>query len=104
MIETFSTDLPHGITLSCRAAGQRGRPLMLFLHGFPEGAFIWDTLMQHFAQPQHNGLRAGSACALAARRLEAGETPLDYITLLPLYLRAPQAERERAAREGAKHG
>ena len=51
-----------------------------------------------------NGLRAGSACALAARRLEAGETPLDYITLLPLYLRAPQAERERAAREGAKHG
>ena len=35
----------------------------------------------HFAQPQHNGLRAGSACALAARRLEAGETPLDYITL-----------------------
>ena len=58
----------------------------------------------HFVQPQHNGLRAGSACALAARRLEAGETPLDYITLLPLYLRAPQAERERAAREGAKHG
>ena len=58
----------------------------------------------HFAQPQHNGLRAGSACALAARRLEAGEMPLDYITLLPLYLRAPQAERERAAREGAKHG
>ena len=58
----------------------------------------------HFAQPQHNGLRAGSACALTARRLEAGETPLDYITLLPLYLRAPQAERERAAREGAKHG
>lgn len=58
----------------------------------------------HFAQPQHNGLRAGSACALAARRLEAGEAPLDYITLLPLYLRAPQAERERAAREGAKHG
>ena len=58
----------------------------------------------HFVKPQHNGLRAGSACALAARRLEAGETPLDYITLLPLYLRAPQAERERAAREGAKHG
>ena len=57
-----------------------------------------------FAQPQHNGLRAGSACALAARRLEAGETPLDYITLLPLYLRAPQVNAKRAAREGAKHG
>lgn len=58
----------------------------------------------HFVQPQHNGLRAGSACALAARKLEKGEPTMDYITLLPLYLRAPQAERERAAREGAQHG
>ena len=58
----------------------------------------------HFAQPQHNGLRAGSACTVAAQKLEKGEAALDYITLLPLYLRAPQAERERAAREGAQHG
>ena len=58
----------------------------------------------HFVQPQHNGLRAGSACAAAAQKLAKGEAALDYITLLPLYLRAPQAERERAAREGAKHG
>lgn len=58
----------------------------------------------HFVQPQHNGLRAGSACAVAAQKLAKGEKMLDYITLLPLYLRAPQAERERAAREGAQHG
>ena len=58
----------------------------------------------HFVQPQHNGLRAGSACTVAAQKLEKGEAALDYITLLPLYLRAPQAERERAAREGAQHG
>ena len=58
----------------------------------------------HFVKPQHNGLRAGSACAVAKERLEKGEEALDYITLLPLYLRAPQAERERAAREGAQHG
>ena len=58
----------------------------------------------HFVKPQHNGLRAGSACAVAKERLEKGEATLDYITLLPLYLRAPQAERERAAREGAQHG
>ena len=58
----------------------------------------------HFVKPQHNGLRAGSACAVAKERLEKGEAALDYITLLPLYLRAPQAERERAAREGAQHG
>ena len=56
-----------------------------------------------FVSAQHMGLRAGSACALAAKRLEAGEEPLNYLTLLPLYLRAPQAERERAAREAAKH-
>ena len=58
----------------------------------------------HFVKPQHNGLRAGSACAVAKERLAKGEAALDYITLLPLYLRAPQAERERAAREGAQHG
>ena len=40
----------------------------------------------------------------AGNWLEKGEAALDYITLLPLYLRAPQAERERAAREGAQHG
>ena len=42
MIETFSLPLPHGITLSVRAAGQTGRPVLLFLHGFPEAAFVWD--------------------------------------------------------------
>jgi len=45
MIETFELALPHGITLSCRAAGPRDAPRLVFLHGFPEGAFIWDELM-----------------------------------------------------------
>jgi epoxide hydrolase 4 len=57
MIETFQRTLPNGITLSCRASGTPGRPLMLFLHGFPEGAFIWDELLAHFAQPAHGGFR-----------------------------------------------
>jgi pimeloyl-ACP methyl ester carboxylesterase len=47
-IETFTADLPHGISLSCRAAGPRGAPALVFLHGFPEGAFIWDALLAHF--------------------------------------------------------
>ncbi len=57
MIETFTRQLPNGITLSCRAAGTPGRPLMMFLHGFPEAAFIWDELLEHFAQPEHGGFR-----------------------------------------------
>lgn len=57
MIETFQQTLPHGITLSCRAAGERGRPVLLFLHGFPEAAFIWDELLEHFARPEHGGYR-----------------------------------------------
>jgi len=48
MIETFDAALPHGITLSCRAAGPRAAPVLLFLHGFPEAAFVWDDLLQHF--------------------------------------------------------
>lgn len=56
-IETFERALPHGITLSCRAAGEAGRPLMVFLHGFPEAAFIWDPLLEWFADPAHGGYR-----------------------------------------------
>ena len=49
MIETFPVELPHGIRLSCRAAGAPEAPLLMFLHGFPEAAFVWDDLMLHFA-------------------------------------------------------
>ncbi len=57
MIETFDAALPHGIILSCRATGERGRPTLLFLHGFPEAAFVWDRLLEHFAQPANGGYR-----------------------------------------------
>ena len=57
MIETWLQELPHGITLSCRAAGERGRPVLMFLHGFPEAAFVWDALLEHFARPEHGGFR-----------------------------------------------
>ena len=29
----------------------------MFLHGFPEGAFIWDELLLHFARPENGGYR-----------------------------------------------
>lgn len=57
MIDTIAHPLPHGITLQCRTRGERGRPVLLFLHGFPEGAFIWDALLDHFTDPAHGGYR-----------------------------------------------
>jgi len=41
--------LGNGIELSCRAAGPQGAPLLVFLHGFPEAAFVWDELLEHFS-------------------------------------------------------
>ena len=57
MIETWQQDLPHGIHLSCRAAGPEGQPVLLFLHGFPEAAFVWDEMLLHFAKPENGGYR-----------------------------------------------
>jgi epoxide hydrolase 4 len=57
MIETSLQTLPHGITLSCRSTGARGRPVLVFLHGFPEAAFVWDALLEHFARPENGGYR-----------------------------------------------
>jgi epoxide hydrolase 4 len=46
-IDTFFVELPHGVRLSCRAAGaaDAARRIVL-LHGFPEAAFVWDPLMR----------------------------------------------------------
>ena len=43
-----SVQLSHGITLQCRVSGTPGAPLLVFLHGFPEAAFVWDELLTHF--------------------------------------------------------
>ena len=48
-------NLSHDITLDCRIAGVEGRPLMLFLHGFPEAAFVWDAMLDFFSDPAHGG-------------------------------------------------
>jgi pimeloyl-ACP methyl ester carboxylesterase len=74
MIDTFLQDLPHGITLSCRAVGARGRPVLLFLHGFPEAAFVWDGLLEHFARPEHGGFRC---VAPNLRGYERSSAPAD---------------------------
>ncbi len=48
MIETFTAQVGNGIELSCRATGRSGDPVLVFLHGFPEAAFVWDELLEHF--------------------------------------------------------
>lgn len=49
-ITLFDQPLPHGVTLACRAAGPADAPRRaLFLHGFPEAAFVWDTVMAALA-------------------------------------------------------
>ena len=53
-ITLFDQALPHGITLSCRAAGPPHAPRRaLFLHGFPEAAFVWDGVMAALVATTH---------------------------------------------------
>lgn len=78
MIDTWQQDLPHGITLSCRACGERGRPVLMFLHGFPEAAFIWDELLEHFARPEHGGFRCVAPNLRGFERSSAPPEVKDY--------------------------
>jgi epoxide hydrolase 4 len=82
-IQTWQQALPHGITLSCRATGERGRPVLLFLHGFPEAAFIWDELLEHFAQPANGGYRC---VAPNLRGYEASSQPAEVGSYRPKHL------------------
>ena len=74
MIQTSLQELPHGITLSCRTAGEKGRPVLMFLHGFPEAAFAWDMLLEHFSQAQNGGYRC---VAPNLRGYERSSAPTD---------------------------
>ena len=74
MIHTWLAELPHGIRLSCRSAGAPGRPVLLFLHGFPEAAFVWDEMLLHFSRPEHGGYRC---IAPNLRGYEQSSAPAD---------------------------
>lgn len=54
MIRLIDHDLPGGMRLACRAAGDEPRRVIL-LHGFPEAAFVWDEVLLRLA-PQIGGL------------------------------------------------
>lgn len=83
MIDKFQQTLPHGITLSCRATGKRGRPVLLFLHGFPEAAFVWDEMLEHFARPENGGYHC---VAPNLRGYEQSSQPADVKAYRAKYL------------------
>ncbi|MES2425279.1 MAG: alpha/beta hydrolase [Pseudomonadota bacterium] len=80
MVTTWLQPLPHGTTLSCRAAGERGNPLLVFLHGFPEAAFVWDGLLEHFAA------RGYRCVAPNLRGFEQSSSPPEPAAYRPKYL------------------
>ena len=83
MIEFSRQTLPHGITLSCRSAGAKGRPVLMFLHGFPEAAFVWDGLLAHFSQPENGGYRC---IAPNLRGYKQSSAPNDVSAYQPKHL------------------
>ena len=83
MISTYLQPLPHGITLSCRAAGEPGRPVLVFLHGFPEGAFVWDALLAHFSKAENGGYRC---VAPNLRGFEQSSAPSEVSAYRPKHL------------------
>ena len=79
----FMQSLPHGITLSCRSAGEKGRPVLIFLHGFPEAAFVWDDLLTHFAKAENGGYRC---VAPNLRGFENSSAPPEVAAYRPKHL------------------
>ncbi|TFV98677.1 alpha/beta hydrolase [Oxalobacteraceae bacterium OM1] len=41
-------DLPNGMRLHYASAGEKGKPLMLFVHGFPEFWYEWEAQLKEF--------------------------------------------------------
>ena len=74
-------DLPHGVSLACRRQDGpgAGAPRVLYLHGFPEAAFVWDELMQLLA-PQAHGL------APNLRGFIGSSSPADVAAYRPKHL------------------
>jgi len=54
VIRLVDHELPGGMRLACRAAGDEPRRVIL-LHGFPEAAFVWDEVLLRLG-PQIGGL------------------------------------------------
>lgn len=105
MIHETRIDLPVTIRgeqpfLHCRVAGPVGAPLLLFLHGFPEGPFIWDEVITHFSATHRcvaPALRGypGSHTPTEVKAYRAHEVVADLLALIRL--QAPTPDTPAAA-------
>ncbi len=83
-LQSTAFALPHGITLRAVEAG-RGKPLRLMcLHGFPEGSFVWDELLQALCADVHG-------VAPALRGYAPSSMPCDVANYRPKHLVADLA-------------
>lgn len=100
MLPDMAEKLDVFLDMALEMAGDR--PLLFTGDGVkPNRAAIEARLGDRavFPPAQHSFLRPAAAAMLA---WEKREQAVDYLTLMPMYLRAPQAERERARKLGGK--
>ena len=71
--------LPSGIRLHYASAGQAGRPLMLFVHGFPEFWWEWHAQLQEFGADFF-------AVALDMRGYNLSDQPAEVAAYKPRHL------------------
>lgn len=95
-IESLFVTLPHGITLHCRVAGPKNAPALVFLHGFPEAAFVWDEMLARFGDryrciaPNLRGFEQSSAPA-EVQAYRAKHLTADVLALIEQQVGAPLA-------------
>jgi epoxide hydrolase 4 len=75
--------LPHGIALHTLQCGPRDGRRIVLLHGFPEGAFVWESLMQQLALPENGGYFCN---APYLRGYGASSAPTDVAAYRPKHL------------------
>jgi pimeloyl-ACP methyl ester carboxylesterase len=63
-------NLPNGMRLHYASAGSPGRPLVLFVHGFPEAWFAWEAQLEAFGTRFY-------AVALDLRGFNLSDKPVD---------------------------
>lgn len=105
MIHETRIDLPATVRgeqpfLHCRVAGPVGAPLLLFLHGFPEGPFIWGEVITYFSSTHRcvaPALRGypGSYTPADVKAYRAHEVVADLLALIRL--QAPTHDTPAAA-------